>query len=71
LVVNGKGGPRVPREIKREIRAALHNLQKGKPLREGETLSRLAGMIAFITMTDRTLGQKLRAELDKVQAAVG
>ena len=66
-----QGGPRVPREIKREIRAALHNLGKGKPLREGETLSRLAGMIAFITMTDRKLGQKLRAELDKVQGAVG
>ncbi len=68
LVVNGQGAPRVPRELKREVRAALHNLSKGKPLRDGETLSRLAGMVAFITMTDRKLGQKLRAELDKLGA---
>ena len=51
-----------------EVRAALHNLSRGKPLRDGETLSRLAGMVAFITMTDRKLGQKLRAELDKLGA---
>lgn len=69
LVVNGKAPPRVPRELKREVRAALHNLSKGKPLKEGETLSRLAGMVAFITMTDRKLGQKLRAELEKIQGA--
>jgi hypothetical protein len=66
LIVNGEGAPRVPRELKREVRAALHNLSKGKPLKEGETLSKLAGMVAFITMTDRKLGQKLRAELDKL-----
>ena len=59
-------GPRVPRDIKRQVRAALHNLAKGKPLKEGETLSKLAGMVAYISMTDRKLGQKLRAELTKV-----
>ncbi len=68
LVVNGAGAPRVPRELKREVRAALHNLGKGKPLREGESLSKLAGMVAFISMTDRKLGEKLRAELDKLGA---
>ncbi len=66
LVVNGTTGPRVPRTVKRQVRAALHNLGHGKPLRDGETLSSLAGMIAYITMTDRKLGQKLRAELEKV-----
>lgn len=66
LIVNGKGPPRVPRELKRAVRAALHNLGKTGQLREGETLSKLAGMVAFITMTDPKLGQKLRAELSKL-----
>lgn len=66
LIVNGKGSPRVPRELKREVRAALHNLGKHGKLKEGETLSKLAGMVAFITMTDPKLGQKLRAELNKL-----
>jgi RNA-directed DNA polymerase len=67
LVVNGKTGPRVPRDIKRQVRAALHNLANGKPLKEGETLSKLAGMVAYISMTDRKLGQKLRAQLSKLK----
>jgi len=67
LVVNAVGGkeaaPRVPREIRREIRAVLHNLAQGKPLREGESLSRIAGYIAYVHMTDPVLGEKLRKEL--------
>lgn len=63
LVVNGKAPPRVPRDTKRQIRAALHNLAKGKPLQEGETLSRIAGYIAYIQMTDPKLGKKLRDQL--------
>ncbi len=63
LVVNGPAPPRVPRSIRREVRAALHNLQKGKPLPEGETLSRLAGYAAYIHMTDPQLGAKLAAQL--------
>lgn len=66
LVVNGKGGPRVPRDFKRAVRAAVHNLTHGKPLREGETLSSLAGRIAYIYMTDKKLGKQLLAALDKV-----
>ncbi len=66
LVVNGEGPPRVPRALRRQVRAALHNLRNGKPLREGETLSRLAGFIAYIQMTDPKLGAKLRAELAAV-----
>src|SRR5262249_50962039 len=30
LVVNGDGKPRVPRKLRRQLRAALHNLQHGK-----------------------------------------
>jgi hypothetical protein len=66
LVVNGDAPPRVPRALRRQVRAALHNLRNGKPLREGETLSRLAGFIAYIQMTDPELGKKLRAELAAV-----
>ncbi|MEO7327752.1 MAG: reverse transcriptase family protein [Minicystis sp.] len=63
LVVNGNGAPRVPRELKRQIRAAIHNVSHGKPLKEGESLSRLAGLAAYIYMTDPTLGAKLRKQL--------
>jgi hypothetical protein len=58
LVVNGDAEPRVPRDLRRRVRAALHNLQKGKPLPEGETLDRLAGYAAYIHMTDPDLGAR-------------
>src|SRR6185436_3325851 len=48
LIVNGAGAPRVPRVLKRQLRAAIHNLSQGKALKEGETLSRLAGHAAYI-----------------------
>ncbi len=63
LVVNGAGEPRVPRKVRRQLRAAIHNLQKGKPLKEGETTATLAGLAAYVQMTNRELGAKLRAEL--------
>ncbi len=63
LVVNGDGPPRVPRALRRQVRATLHNLGQGKALREGETLSQLAGYIAYIQMADAKLGAKLRAQL--------
>ncbi|MFW5738749.1 MAG: reverse transcriptase family protein [Myxococcota bacterium] len=69
LVVNGDGAPRVPRKIRRELRAVLHNLKQGKPLREGETLNRVAGYIAYVHMTDPELGAKLRAQLEAVDGA--
>ena len=65
LVVNGKGGPRVARDYKRGVRAAIHNLTHGKPLKEGETLSSLAGKVAYIYMTDRKLGKQLLAALSR------
>lgn len=66
LIVNGAGSPRVPRRIRRQIRAALHNLSQGKPLHEGETQSTLAGYIAYIAMTDRPLSEKLLQALRSV-----
>lgn len=65
LVVNGEKAPRVSRELKRQMRAAVHNLQQGKALPEGESLPRLRGYAAYIAMTERGLGQSLLACLQK------
>jgi len=63
LVVNGDLEPRVPRELKRRIRAILHNLKQGKPLHEGDTLNRIRGYAAYIFMTDPVLGARFLKEL--------
>jgi RNA-directed DNA polymerase len=70
LVVNGAGSgdgsagvggnkPRVPRTLRRQLRAAAHNLSQGKPLKEGETLARLAGYAAYVHATDPKAGAAL------------
>jgi hypothetical protein len=59
LLVNGQHAPRVSRTKKRQMRAAIHNLQQQKPLPEGESRERLMGYAAFIAMTDRPLGQQM------------
>jgi hypothetical protein len=63
LVVNGNGGPRAPRTLRRQLRAAAHNLRQGKPLKDGETAARLAGYAAYVYMTDKMLGGELLAAL--------
>lgn len=63
LVVNGEGSARVPRTLRRQIRAAVHNLKTGKGLKDGESLSRIVGYVAFIYMTDAKLGKKLMSDL--------
>ncbi|MEM1069964.1 MAG: reverse transcriptase family protein [Planctomycetota bacterium] len=63
LVVNGEGTPRVPRKLRRQIRAALHNLGQGKPLKEDETRSTIEGYIAYIGMTNPKLATELRKQL--------
>ncbi len=70
LVVNASPGAaspkaRVPREVIRRVRAALHNREHGKPGKEGESLAQLQGLCAFIHMTDPVRG---RALLDRVAA---
>jgi hypothetical protein len=65
LVVNGDGRPRVPRALRRQLRAAAHNLRQGKPLKEGEAIERLAGYAAYVHMTDTELGSKLLAAFRK------
>ncbi len=56
LIVNDKGAPRVSRQLKRQMRAAIYNLNQGKSLPEGESIQRLRGYAAYIAMTDRALG---------------
>jgi hypothetical protein len=63
LVVNGSQTPRVPRRLRRQLRAAAHNLAQGKPLKDGETVARLAGYAAYVYMTDAELGSNLLAAL--------
>ena len=63
LIVNGKGMPRVNRQLKRQMRAAIYNLKQGKALPEGESVQRLQGYAAYIAMMDRTLGLGMLEEL--------
>lgn len=67
LVVNGEQAPRVSRALKRQMRAAVHNLRQGKALPEGESIQRLHGYAAYIAMTDRDLGTSLLGQLQQVQ----
>lgn len=60
---------RVPREVLRRLRAAIHNRQKGKPGREGETLDQLKGMAAFVHMTDPVRGRALLAQIEQLAAS--
>ncbi len=66
LVVNGgDDGPRVPRAVKRRLRAAIHNLKQGRPLPAGESIERLVGMAAWIHQAEPELGRALLAELGR------
>ncbi|MFN3202619.1 MAG: reverse transcriptase family protein [Bradymonadia bacterium] len=69
LIVNGEGTPRVPRALRRQLRAAIHNLSNGKPLKEGETLAQLAGYAAFVHMTNPELGGQMLEDLGRIQQA--
>ncbi len=68
LVVNeapGRPPARVPRAVRRRLRAAIHNRKQGKPGKPGESLAALQGMAAFVYMTDPVAGRRL---LDDVRA---
>jgi hypothetical protein len=68
LIVNGDRPPRVTREFKRNLRAAIHNLASGKATPGAETPGVLAGRAAFVAMTDPVLGQRLLDELSRAIA---
>lgn len=68
LVVNGNLPPRVPRELRRQLRAALHNLKNGKGLQEDETLDSLIGYAAFVHMSDPKRGEQMLQTLHEMEA---
>jgi hypothetical protein len=63
LTINPAGpqvaSARVSRDVLRRLRAAIHNRQKGKPYREGESHAHLQGMAAWVYMSDPKKGAKL------------
>ena len=69
LVINeapdGVPDARVPRKVRRQLRAAVHNREHGKT-REGESLAQLQGMAAFVYMTDPKRGAGLLARIAKL-----
>jgi RNA-directed DNA polymerase len=60
---------RVPRDVVRRLRAAIHNRLRGKPGRDGESLEQLKGMAAFIHMTDPVKGRMYLEQLAKLEAS--
>ncbi|KFE68444.1 reverse transcriptase family protein [Hyalangium minutum] len=64
---NGVPAARVPRDVIRRLRAAIHNREKGKPGREGESLDQLKGMAAFIHMTDPAKGRAFLQQLEALE----
>lgn len=70
LVVNGDSHPRVPRKIKRMLRAAVHNLEQGKPLKEGENLNTLKGYAAWIAMAEPELGEQFLQALNLINRSI-
>ena len=67
LVVNGDSVPRVPRNIKRMLRAAIHNLEQGKPFKEGESFNTLQGYAAWIAMAEPDVGEALLKKLRQLK----
>jgi retron-type reverse transcriptase len=59
LVVNGDLPPRVPRRLRRQLRAAAHNLRLGRPRPDADPVDRLAGLASYVCMTDPALGAAL------------
>lgn len=67
LVVNGDSVPRVPRNIKRMLRAAIHNLEQGKPFKEGESFNTVQGYAAWIAMAEPDVGEALLQKLRQLK----
>lgn len=70
LVVNHTGADgarpaRVPRKMIRQLRAAIHNREHGRP-GKGESLNELQGMAAYVYMTDSVKGKALLERLNKL-----
>ena len=66
LVVNGAAAPRVPRDFRRRLRAAVYNRLRGKRAFEGESLSTLIGWAAYVHMANPIEGARYLAELARL-----
>ena len=67
MVVNGQGVPRVSRQIKKMLRAAVHNLEAGGTLRADETLNTLSGYAAWIASAEPELGHSYLDRIERLQ----
>ena len=63
LVVNGDSEPRIPREVRRMLKAAVHNQQQGKDFHEDENIQTLLGYASFLFSTDAESGRRRLEEL--------
>ena len=59
LIVNGAQDPRVPKERRRMLRAALNNAKKGAIVEDGFALEQLIGHSAFVYSAHPELGREL------------
>ena len=67
MVVNGQGVPRVSRQIKKMLRAAVHNLEAGGKLRADETFNTLSGYAAWIASAEPELGHIYLDRIERLQ----
>lgn len=58
---------RVPRKVIRQLRAAIHNREQGKP-GKGESLEQLRGLAAYVHMCDPARGQEFIERLAKISS---
>ncbi|MBK8254725.1 MAG: RNA-directed DNA polymerase [Polyangiaceae bacterium] len=71
LIINsevGAASARVPRDVIRNLRAAIKNRELGRPGKEGETLAQLQGLAAFVYMSDPVKGRTFLDRIAKLQA---
>ena len=59
LVTNDSDTPRVPRERRKMLRAALHNAQHGKEIEQALALEQLMGHASFVYLAQPELGRSL------------
>ena len=59
LVTNDSDTPRVPRERRKMLRAALHNSQHGKETEQALALEQLMGHASFVYLAQPELGRSL------------
>jgi hypothetical protein len=66
LVVNDQVA--VPRDLRHQMRAAVHRVEQGRELEDGQTIDQLRGRLAFVTMVHEPHAKALRTRL---HAALG